>query len=62
MITASVKLYLVHRVALDLHDWSADGRWTVLQAAVLPQQAAHVHWMQEHLLPVLRYMGAEQQA
>jgi len=44
--------YLSDRVALYLHHSGCDCVGTGLQAAVLSQETAHVHWVQEHLLTV----------
>lgn len=46
--------HLRHGVAGDLHHRGRDLLRALLQAAVLPHEAAHVHRVQEHVLPVLR--------
>lgn len=46
--------YLRHGVPSDLHHRGRDLLRALLQAAILPHQAAHIHRVQEHVLPVLR--------
>ena len=45
--------YLRDRVPLRLHHPGGDGVGAGLQAAVLAQETAHIHRVQEHLLAVL---------
>ena len=51
--------YLRHGVARDLHHRGRDLLRALLQAAVFPHKAAHVHGVQEHVLPVLRWRQAD---
>lgn len=51
--------YLRHGVAGDLHHCGRDLLRALLQAAILPHEAAHVHRVQEHVLPVLRWRQAD---
>lgn len=50
---------LGHRVSHYLHHSSCDGVRAGLQAAVLAQQTANIHGVQEHLLAVLGWMQEE---
>ena len=50
-----VCVYLGDCVSLHLYYSGSDGRGAGLQAAVLPQQTAHIHRVQEHLLAIIRY-------
>ena len=47
--------YLSDSLPLNLHHSGRDGVGAGLQAAVLTLETAHVHWVQEHLLAVLRW-------
>lgn len=52
---------LGHRVSHYLHHGGRDGVGTGLQAAVLAQQTANIHRVQEHLLAVLGWRGTREE-